>query len=170
MAGDWLRQCGMRSAECSLGSEEEDENEEEDSTPPSPPVQGATVLHSLARWYRIAIQGATQGATKCYRGCYIFRKGQSLKSKVQSRRLKHRTWNSEGGTRPYRLGGFPGKVATSQQCRENWGILGFKVATKVATFLAGVATFLSGDLQRKVAEGKKMGQEYGRRKRSERRE
>jgi len=34
-------------------------------------VQGATVLHRLARWYEMAIQGATQGATKCYTGCYI---------------------------------------------------------------------------------------------------
>src|SRR5215475_13583961 len=37
----------------------------------SPPVQGATVLHCLARLYKVAIQGATQGATKCYTGCYI---------------------------------------------------------------------------------------------------
>ena len=36
----------------------------------SPPVQGATVLHRLARLYKTAIQGATQGATKCYTGCY----------------------------------------------------------------------------------------------------
>jgi hypothetical protein len=35
-------------------------------------VQGATVLHCLARLYRTTIQGATQGATKCYTGCYIF--------------------------------------------------------------------------------------------------
>jgi hypothetical protein len=33
-------------------------------------VQGATVLHRLARLYKIAIQGATQGATKCNTGCY----------------------------------------------------------------------------------------------------
>jgi len=39
----------------------------------SPPVQGATVLHRLARWYGIEIQGATQGATKRYTGCYIFK-------------------------------------------------------------------------------------------------
>jgi hypothetical protein len=31
-------------------------------------VQGATVLHRLARLYQIGIQGAT----KCNRGCYIF--------------------------------------------------------------------------------------------------
>ena len=37
----------------------------------SPPVQGATVLHCLARLYRTAIQGATKGATKCNIGCYI---------------------------------------------------------------------------------------------------
>jgi hypothetical protein len=37
-----------------------------------PGVQGATVLHCLARLYEMAIQGATQGATKCYAGCYIF--------------------------------------------------------------------------------------------------
>jgi hypothetical protein len=40
-------------------------------------VQGATVLHSLARLYEMAIQGATQGATKCYTGCYIFPRLQS---------------------------------------------------------------------------------------------
>jgi hypothetical protein len=33
-------------------------------------VQGATVLHCLARLYEMAIQGATKGATKCYTGCY----------------------------------------------------------------------------------------------------
>jgi hypothetical protein len=37
-----------------------------------PGVQGATVLHCLARLCEMAIQGATQGATKCYTGCYIF--------------------------------------------------------------------------------------------------
>jgi hypothetical protein len=35
-------------------------------------VQGATVLHCLARLCEMTIQGATQGATKCYTGCYIF--------------------------------------------------------------------------------------------------
>jgi hypothetical protein len=35
-------------------------------------VQGATVLHCLARLYEMAIQGATKGATKCNIGCYIF--------------------------------------------------------------------------------------------------
>ena len=30
---------------------------------PFPPVQGATVLHRLARLYKVAVQGATQGAT-----------------------------------------------------------------------------------------------------------
>ena len=34
-------------------------------------VQGATVLHCLARLYETAIQGATKGATKCNTGCYI---------------------------------------------------------------------------------------------------
>jgi len=34
-------------------------------------VQGATVLHRPARLYEMTIQGATQGATKCYTGCYI---------------------------------------------------------------------------------------------------
>ena len=34
-------------------------------------VQGATVLHALARLYEITIQGATQGATKCNAGCYM---------------------------------------------------------------------------------------------------
>src|ERR1051325_1089392 len=38
----------------------------------SPSLQGATVLHCLARLYKIAIQGATKGATKCNKGCYIF--------------------------------------------------------------------------------------------------
>src|SRR6266498_4290313 len=50
-----------------------------------PGVQGATVLHRLACLFKIAIQGATQGAAKCNIGCYIL---QSLrfdrpKSKVQ---------------------------------------------------------------------------------------
>ena len=35
-------------------------------------VQGATVLHCLARLHEMVIQGATKGATKCYEGCYIF--------------------------------------------------------------------------------------------------
>jgi hypothetical protein len=36
------------------------ENEDEKVMhPPSPPVQGATVLHRLARWHEMAIQGAT---------------------------------------------------------------------------------------------------------------
>jgi len=48
----------------------------------SPPVQGATVLHRLARLYEIAIQGATKGATKCNIGCY---KLQSPTRKTQSR-------------------------------------------------------------------------------------
>ena len=39
----------------------------------SPPVQGATVLHCLARLYETAIQGATKGATKCNIGCYILK-------------------------------------------------------------------------------------------------
>ena len=30
------------------------------------------MLHCLARLYEMAIQGATQGATKCNIGCYIF--------------------------------------------------------------------------------------------------
>ncbi len=47
------------------------ENEEDLEAGASPPVQGATVLHRLARLYGIAIQGATQRATKCYAGCYI---------------------------------------------------------------------------------------------------
>jgi hypothetical protein len=42
-------------------------------TPLLTPVQGATVLQGLARLYEMAIQGATQGATKCYIGCYIFK-------------------------------------------------------------------------------------------------
>jgi hypothetical protein len=37
-----------------------------------PGVQGATVLHCLARLHEMEIPGATQGATKCYTGCYIF--------------------------------------------------------------------------------------------------
>jgi hypothetical protein len=37
-------------------------------------VQGATVLHRLARLHEMAIQGATKGATKCNIGCYIFQK------------------------------------------------------------------------------------------------
>jgi len=41
-------------------------------------VQGATVLHCLARLYEIAIQGATQGATKCNIGCYIFKTAHEL--------------------------------------------------------------------------------------------
>ena len=36
-------------------------------------VQGATVLHRLARLYKTAIQGATQGATKCNIRCYTFK-------------------------------------------------------------------------------------------------
>ena len=35
---------------------------------PSPPVQGATVLHCLARLYEMAIQGATKGATSATQG------------------------------------------------------------------------------------------------------
>jgi hypothetical protein len=45
----------------------------------SPPLQGATVLHCLARLHEIAIQGATQGATKCNMRCYILK---SLVSEV----------------------------------------------------------------------------------------
>jgi len=37
---------------------------------PSPPVQGATVLHSLARLFETAIQSATKGATECNVRCY----------------------------------------------------------------------------------------------------
>jgi len=52
--------------------------------PPSPLVQGATVLHCLARLYEIEVQGATQGATKCYIRCYTFhiatRKPKSTKT------------------------------------------------------------------------------------------
>src|ERR1051326_2345963 len=47
MSEDWLRTKESRGA--------------------SPPVQGATVLHCLARLYEIAIQGAT----RCNGGCYI---------------------------------------------------------------------------------------------------
>src|SRR5436309_3213001 len=38
-------------------------------------VQGATVLHSLARWHGSKIQGATQSATRCNTGCYIRQNG-----------------------------------------------------------------------------------------------
>jgi len=40
------------------------------------------VLHRLARLYEMGIQGATQGATKCYTGCYIFQKTQKLGHKA----------------------------------------------------------------------------------------
>jgi len=48
----------------------------------SPPVQGATVLHRLARLYEIVVKGATIGATNRNTGCYI------LKSLANSDRLK----------------------------------------------------------------------------------
>ena len=59
---------------------------------PSPPVQGATVLHRLARWYGIGVQGATQGATKCYIGCYIFRK----RPKAEEARNGASPWSAVG--------------------------------------------------------------------------
>jgi hypothetical protein len=57
-----------------------------------PGVQGATVLHCLARLYEMAIQGATQGATKCYTGCYIF---PSLEESGLEPSVDYSTGNSE---------------------------------------------------------------------------
>ena len=64
-----------------------------------PPVQGATVLHCLARLYGIAIQGATKGATERYTGCYIF----------------HRAWKP----RPALRWIIPPKIASNLECKPN---------------------------------------------------
>jgi hypothetical protein len=48
--------------------------------PPFTPVQGATVLHCLARLYEIEVEGATQ----CYTGCYKLKfEGRSSKFEPQ---------------------------------------------------------------------------------------
>jgi hypothetical protein len=42
------------------------------------PLQGATVLHCLARLYEIEVQGATKRATKSYTRCYIFKRAAKI--------------------------------------------------------------------------------------------
>ncbi len=37
-----------------------------------------SALHWLARLHKMRIQGATQGATKCYSGCYTFKIAENL--------------------------------------------------------------------------------------------
>ena len=67
---------------------------------PSRGVQGATVLHRLARLYEMAIQGATKGATKCNIGCYIF---AELQGKAGSSLPLNSTKTSEKPRNPVNL-------------------------------------------------------------------